>query len=78
MRVVNVVEIEGNAVKDITSLAIYEEQLSSEVVETAEELFEKKMVEMRSNVTEEQIEEAKANGYFKIHNQSVCLTWSDI
>lgn len=78
MRIVSVVEIEDNVVKDITSFGVFEEQLSSEVSDKAEELFEKKITEMYLDATEEQIEEAKDNGYFEIHNQSVCLTWSDI
>lgn len=78
MKIINIIEIENNIVKDIISLGIYKEQLSSEVIDKAEELFEKKIIEMFVDITEEQIENAKIDGYFEINNQSVCLVWSYI
>ncbi|MDA3778824.1 MAG: hypothetical protein PF487_01090, partial [Bacteroidales bacterium] len=78
MRVINVICIEKDCIPNIYSFGIFEEQLSSEVTEKAEELFEKKITEMYFDATEELIERAKDNGSFEFNNQSVSLVWSEI
>lgn len=78
MRIVSVIEIEDNVVKDVESFGIYEEQLSDDVVSEAEKLFEKKVTEMNLDLTEDELEEALEDGHYTIMNQSVCLVWSSI
>jgi len=41
MRIINIVEQLSGVITNITSFGIFEEQLSSEVVEKAEEFFKK-------------------------------------
>jgi hypothetical protein len=83
MRVINVIEVVENAVVGIESFGVFEEQLSQEVVEKAEELFTKKLREfINGDETDEQIiEDAIENGYYTDSTKGyyyICIVWSDI
>ncbi len=85
MRVINVIVIKNSVVDSIDSFGIEEEQLSDAVVEDAEKLFKEKVLAMSGEGTEEEfedncgdIESYLEDGYYKLFNSSVCLTWSDI
>jgi len=74
MRIVNVITIKHNVVDEIESFAIYEEQLSEDVVEVAEAYFTKKALLLGTE--ESDMESAIEDGYFVGANFSICLTWS--
>lgn len=78
MRVINVIKIEDNIFVEIQSFGIEDEQLSREVVEQAEKVFGEAIREIHPNLIEEEFEEAVAEGYFTVNDQSVCLAWSDV
>jgi len=83
MRVINVIEVVENAVVGIESFGVFEEQLSQEVVEKAEELFTKKIREFigGDETDEGYIEDALENGYYADSTKGyyyVCISWSDI
>ena len=77
MRIINIIESkEGVSIFSIESFGIFEEQLSDEVVEKAEELFKEKASE--NGADEEDIDEALENGYFSIGEYTITIVWSDI
>ena len=82
MRIINVIECVENSVVGMDSFGVFEEQLSQEVVEKAEENFIKKIEEF---VGEPLSEEDKAayldDAYFEDQTKNyyyVCIIWSDI
>ena len=82
MRVINVIEVVENAVVGIESFGIFEEQLSQEIVERAEELFLQKIEEFIGEpLTDEDKEAYLEDGYYEDGTKGyyyVCITWSDI
>jgi len=83
MRVINVIEVVENSVVGIESFGVFEEQLSQEVVDKAEECFTKKVREFigGDETDEAVIEEALENGYYADATKGyyyVCISWSDI
>ena len=74
MRVISVVVIKEGVVNDIESFAIYEEQLSEEVVEKAEAMFIKKAKELGYDGEDD--DDLCNDGYYMIDNASVCICWS--
>jgi hypothetical protein len=83
MRVINVIEVVENAVVGIESFGVFEEQLSQEVVDKAEELFTKKIREFigGDETDEGYIEDALENGYYADSTKGyyyICISWSDI
>ena len=80
MRVINVVTIKNGVVDEIQSFGIFEEQLSQEIVERAEEIFKAKAKELECTADDEEMEDIIGDGYYE-HDSlhlSVCLSWSDI
>lgn len=82
MRVINIIEVVENSVVGIESFGVFEEQLSQEVVDQAEELFLKKIEEfigepLNDDDRERYLEDAYyadgTKGYY-----SVCISWSYI
>ena len=81
MRIINVITIENDVIQDVDSFGIFEEQLSNEVVEKAEELFLKKAKEY--GWTEDEISESDLldDGRYETEHliyANVNLVWSDI
>ena len=75
MRIANVICIEDNSIVSIESFPIHEEQLSDEVVEKAEEDFEKKAIEIGADPDD--IEDLIVDGFYECPatNRSVSLAW---
>ena len=85
MRVINIVTVKNGVVDEIESFGIFEEQLSDEVVEPAEELFKKKAIELSGSHSVEDFEDDHGDidsfvedGSFSIANASVSISWSSI
>jgi hypothetical protein len=82
MRVINVIEVVENNVVGIESFGVFEEQLSQEVVDKAEELFLKKVEEFIGEPLSEEDKEAYLdNAYYEDGTKGyyyVCISWSDI
>lgn len=81
MRVINVIEILNGIVDHVESFGVFEEQLSDEVAEKAEEHFEEKIKAKNPNIEDEELEEAKENGTWSTEFQEyydICIVWSDI
>lgn len=82
MRVINVIEVVENNVVGIESFGVFEEQLSQEVVDKAEELFLKKVEEFIGEPLSEEDKEAYLdNAYYEDGTKNyyyVCISWSDI
>lgn len=78
MRIINViVSTNQNPVVSIDSFGIFEEQLSDEVVEQAEELFIQKAVS-ELGVDEVDAEDSLENGYIDDGFVTISIVWSDI
>ena len=82
MRVINVIECVENNVAGITSFGVFEEQLSQEVVEKAEEHFLKLVEEFIGEpLSEEDKERYLEDAYYEDSTKGyyyVCIIWSDI
>lgn len=83
MRVINVIEVDGGAIKHVESFGVFEEQLSDEVSNTAEKHFLAKIKENNEGIDldDEEEEEALDNGYWETeHNKyyEITIVWSDI
>jgi len=84
MRVINLVTIKAGVVDNIESFAVWEEQLSDDVVKVAEKRFLEIAKELGWNPEEEDEmteEELLDNGYYECETgtwDSICITWSDV
>lgn len=85
MRVVNIVTVKEGVVDEIESFGVFEEQLSEDVVEKAEEAFVKKLLELSGAHSKEDFEDDfndvdyyLEDGSFSTANTSVSISWSDI
>jgi len=78
MRVINVIEIVDNNIQGIQSIGIFEEQLSQEIVEQAEEIFKAKARENGCILNDEELDEVIGDGYWESGNYAVNLVWSNI
>lgn len=79
MRIINVILAENGVVIDIDSFAIHEEQLSDDIIEEAEELFKKKVLELNPELDDDDIEEIIEDGFYEYENETICgvsLVWS--
>jgi hypothetical protein len=79
MRIISVIDVENGVVTDINSFAIHEEQLSDDIVEKAEELFKKKVLELNPELDDDDIEEIIEDGFYEYENETICgvsLVWS--
>ena len=82
MQIVNILEIIKGIPSKIESFPIYEDQLDQEVVEKAEELFKKMILENHSfddETEEDELEECLDNSYFDDnHGYKIYIIWSEI
>lgn len=79
MRVLNVIRLKGNYVVSIESFAIYEEQLSNDVVKMAEDKFKDLMKRIGFDGDDDDMESYVEDGiYVNVNgNESVNMVWSD-
>jgi hypothetical protein len=85
MRVINVIEVYGGIIDNLESFGVFEEQLSDDVVETAENHFKKMIKEkgvdgLEEDEIEEAIEDAIENGTWESPNgkYEISIIWSEI
>lgn len=81
MRVINIVRIKNGLLDNIESFAIYEEQLSDDVVEAAESEFKKQASEIGWTEEELSEDELLEEAYYETEFEqyvSVCLSWSEV
>lgn len=84
MRVINVVTIDDGVINNIDSFGIFEEQLSSDVVIKAEELFLQIAKKLGWNPEDHYCtneDDLLSEAYYESENgtyPSVCISWSDI
>ena len=83
MRVINVITMDAGVIDNVQSFGIYEEQLSNEIVQKAEELFLIKAREFGFNVQEDGMSEDDllSDGWYESPNgtyPSVSIVWSDV
>lgn len=77
MRVLNVIRLKGNYVVSIESFAIYEEQLSNDVVKMAEDKFKDLMKRIGFDGDDDDMESYVEDGIYVNGNESVNMVWSD-
>ena len=81
MRVINVVKVKEGVVDDMESYGVFEEQLSDDVVKSAEDMFIKCAKEIGYDEEYDlDIIGLLDDGYYEnlALSRSVCITWSDI
>jgi len=81
MRVINIIEsatdttISGGII-GVESFGIFEEQLSNDVVESAENLFKDKAIE--NGADEDDLDSAIEDGYYSNGSYTISIVWSEI
>ena len=81
MRVINIIEsatdttISGGII-GVESFGIFEEQLSNDVVESAENLFKDKAIE--NGADEDDLDSAIEDGYYTNGSYTISIVWSEI
>lgn len=84
MRVINIVEQLSGIITNITSFGVFEEQLSDEVVEKAEEFFKSQILKnenFEDKDEEEILYSAVEQGHYEQENgnyYTIDIIWSDI
>ena len=79
MRIINVIVIENNDVKDMESFPVIDEQFSNEVVEQAETYFKMKMKEYGADyLDEETIESYVEDGSYTGDDFNIVLIWTNV
>lgn len=80
MRIINVITMSAGVIDNVHSFAIYEEQLSQEVVDKAEALFMEKAREFGFDEDEHEAD-ILSDGWFESEYGSypaVAIVWSDV
>jgi hypothetical protein len=78
MRLINVIVIKDNLLDSIETFPVIDDQLSSEVVEQAENYFIEQCKLNEPNLDSFNFESFIEDKYFSKENISICLTWSNI
>jgi len=85
MRIINIIEQSSGVITNVTSFCIYEEQLSNEVVEKAEEFFKTQILknEHFENVEdmEDVLQNALDNGHYEQENKNyytIDFIWGEL
>ena len=85
MRIINIIEQSSGVITNVTSFCIYEEQLSNEVVEKAEEFFKTQILKNEYFENEENLEEildnALDNGHYEQENKNyytIDFIWGEL
>lgn len=77
--VINIIVVENNEVKDLESFPVWEEQLSDDVVEQAENHMKKKMIEYGADPNDEEtLESYVEDGVYAGSDFSITLMWTTI
>lgn len=73
MRVISVITVRNNAVEDIESWGVFEEQFSQDITKHAEKYFLEKCKEygLDSNIID--VEELKYNNYYEFNDGSISI-----
>jgi len=85
MRIINIIEQSSGVITNVTSFCIYEEQLSNEVVEKAEEFFKTQILKNEYFENEENMEDildnALDNGHYEQENKNyytIDFIWGEL
>lgn len=81
MRILNVVEILNGVIHHIESFCIFEEQLSDDVIQNAENYFVEKIKNKNNNISEEELNDAIKYWYWCTDFQEyydINIVWSEI
>lgn len=84
MRIINLVTIKAGVVDNIESFAVWEEQLSDDVVKVAEKRFLEIAKELGWNPDDhycDNEDDLLSEGYYECETgtwDSICITWSDV
>lgn len=81
MRVINIIESASDTaicggILGIESFGVYEEQLSKDVVQQAENLFKQKAIE--NGADEDELDDAIEDGYYTNGSYTISIFWSYI
>ncbi len=76
MRFISVVTTSDNLVANLEVFPIFEDQLSEDVVEQAEEFFKKQVLLLDSNMSDDDIEFFLEEGYANINDVCVTIVWA--
>jgi len=82
MRVINIIEIGsdtaiGGGIIGVESFGIFEEQLSEDVVEVAENFFKDKAIENGAD-EDDDLDSAIEDGYYTNGSYTISIVWSEI
>ena len=72
MRFISIVTTKENLVSNLETFAIFEDQLSNDVVADAEKFFKKEARKYDANLDDDDLENSLEEGYIEIND--VCLT----
>ncbi len=85
MRIINIIEQSSGVITNVTSFCIYEEQLSNEVVEKAEEFFKTQILKNEKFEDVENVEDvlqnALDNGHYEQENKNyytIDFIWGEL
>ncbi len=76
MRFISIVTTKENLVSNLETFAIFEDQLSSDVVATAENFFKKEARKYDANLDDDDLENSLEEGYIEINDVCICFVWS--
>jgi len=78
MRVINIIYVKNGEVEEMTSFGVWEEQLSNDVVEQAEEKFREYVRKSEPGISDNNIDMYIEDGIYSGMNYSYSIVWSDI
>jgi len=76
MRFISIVTTKENLVSNLATFAIFEDQLSSDVVAVAENFFKKEARKYDANLDDDDLEISLEEGYIEINDVCICFVWS--
>ena len=76
MRFISIVTTKENLVSNLETFAIFEDQLSNDVVADAESFFKKEARKYDANLDDDDLEISLEEGYIEINDVCICFVWS--
>ena len=76
MRFISIVTTKENLVSNLETFAIFEDQLSNDVVADAEKFFKKEARKYDANLDDDDLENSLEEGYIEINDVCICFVWS--
>jgi hypothetical protein len=76
MRFISIVTTKENLVSNLETFAIFEDQLSNDVVAEAEKFFKKEARKYDDNLDDDDLELSLEEGYIEINDVCICFVWS--